>query len=284
MLPEVFTLVFASALCHALWNLAARRVSGDLVVLWLGFGVGAALIFPFAAYLWYLNPVTAFPPASFKFIALTGIIHAIYTGLLSCAYRHGEISVVYPVARGSGVAMTTILGVALLGEQVSGSGFVGVLLVLLATHCFGIPALLSVRAKRGYFFALGVGSTIAVYSLVDKTAVSIVHPVLYIWAMFSLSFLLLWPLVLRLNDESILPRVRALWRYVAVVGSGYLISYLLMLFALTLGPVSYLVAARESSVALGAALGIIFLKERLTFLKLLAIAFMTAGVICLKSG
>ena len=48
MPPEAFVLVVASAFCHALWNLAARRVSGDLVVLWLGFGVGAALIFPFA--------------------------------------------------------------------------------------------------------------------------------------------------------------------------------------------------------------------------------------------
>lgn len=284
MLPEVFTLVLGSAFCHALWNLAARRVSGDLVVLWLGFGVGAALIFPFAAHLWYLNPETAFPPASFKFIALTGIIHAIYTGLLSSAYRHGEISLVYPVARGSGVAMTVIFGATLLGEQVSGSGLLGVLLVLVATLCFGIPAWLSAKAKRGYFFALGVGLMISVYSLIDKTAVSIVHPVLYIWAMFTLSFLLLWPFVLRVSDESIRSRLRALWRYVVLVGSGYLVSYLLMLFALTLGPVSYLVATRESSAALGAALGIIFLKERLTLLKLVAIASMTAGMICLKAG
>ena len=279
-------LAIASALCHALWNLAARRVSGDLVVLWLGFGVGATLVFPFAAGLWIRGDSGAdLSLEAIQFMVVSGIVHSVYTLLLSSAYRQGEISLVYPVARGSGVAMTAGLGYLFLGEQLSGSGLAGICLVLIATLCFGIPALRSTGARQGYLFALGVGFTISIYSLVDKAGVTLVHPVLYIWAMFTISFLFLWPVVVRRHmGEPIRGRARRLWRYVGVVGTGYLVSYLLMLFALTLGPVSYVVASRESSVALGATLGIIFLGERLTVAKVLAIVVMTGGLACLKFG
>ena len=284
--PEAFALAIASAVCHALWNLAARRVSGDLVVLWLGFGAGATLISPFAAALWLRGDAAAgLTLDSLAFVVVSGVVHTGYTVLLSSAYRHGEISLVYPVARGSGVALTTVFGVLLFGEQMSRPGLVGVLLVLAATLCFGIPALRAAGSSRGYLFALGVGFTISVYSLVDKAGVARLHPVLYIWAIFTVSFFLLWPVVARLNaGDSIQRRARRLWRYVGVVGTGYLVSYLLMLFAMTLGPVSYLVASRESSAALGAALGIIFLGERLTSAKVLAIILMTGGLACLKIG
>ena len=286
MPPEAFALAIASAVCHALWNLAARRVSGDLVVLWLGFGAGATLIFPFAAALWFLgDSASGFSLESFTFMLVSGVVHAGYTLLLSSAYRHGEISLVYPVARGFGVAMTAVLGFFLLGEQMSRPGLLGIFLVLVATLCFGIPALRATGSRRGYLFALGVGCTISIYSLVDKAGVTRMHPVLYIWAMFTLSFVFLWPVVACLNErESIHRRARKLWRTIGVVGTGYLVSYLLMLFALTLGPVSYLVASRESSVALGASLGIIFLGERLTAAKVLAIILMTGGLACLKFG
>ncbi len=276
----------ASAVCHALWNLAARRVSGDLVVLWLGFGAAATLIFPFAAGLLFLGASgTDLSLESFTFMLVSGVVHTVYTLLLSFAYRHGEISVVYPVARGSGVAMTAVLGLLLFGEQMSQPGLLGILLVLVATLCFGIPALRASGSRHGYLFALGVGFTISIYSLVDKAGVSRVHPVLYIWAIFTLSFVFLWPVVARLNEgEPIHRRARRLWRYIGIVGPGYLVSYLLMLFALSLGPVSYVVASRESSVALGAALGIIFLGERLTPVKVLAIILMTGGLACLKFG
>jgi drug/metabolite transporter (DMT)-like permease len=284
--PEAFALAIASAVCHALWNLAARRVSGDLVVLWLGFGAAAILVFPFAAGMWIRSDSGAeLSLESVQFMLISGAVHSVYTLLLSAAYRRGEISVVYPVARGSGVAMTAVLGFLFFGERMSQAGVGGISLVLIATLCFGVPALRSAGSRHGYLFALGVGCTIAIYSLVDKAGVTLVHPVLYIWAMFTISFVFLWPVVVRRNvGEQIHHRARRLWRYVGVVGTGYLVSYLLMLFALTLGPVSYLVASRESSVALGAALGIIFLGERFTKAKALAIVLMTGGLACLRFG
>src|SRR5262245_66014738 len=96
---SAFALVVAAACLHALWNLAAKRVSGNVGVLWLGLGLAGGLLAPFAL----PSAVQSFDPAGLPYLVATGLIHAASFGLLAAAYRHGELSLVYPLSRGTGV-------------------------------------------------------------------------------------------------------------------------------------------------------------------------------------
>jgi multidrug transporter EmrE-like cation transporter len=108
-----FALVAAAACLHALWNLAAKRASGNLGVLWLGLCLAGVALAPFALY----DAWQSFDPAALPYLAATGLIHAGYFGLLAAGYRQGELSIVYPLARGTGVAGTARVAWAVLEES-----------------------------------------------------------------------------------------------------------------------------------------------------------------------
>ena len=117
-----FALVVAAACLHALWNLAAKRVAGNLGVLWLGLCLAGVALAPFALY----DAWQSFDPAGLPYLAATGLIHAGYFGLLAASYRQGELSVVYPLARGAGVAGTALVAWAVTGEGISAAGAAGI--------------------------------------------------------------------------------------------------------------------------------------------------------------
>lgn len=282
MSGAVLALVLLAAVCHAGWNFAARRVSGNLAVLWLGGGSGCLAMTPVAAaILWRCPDAVAATPAAPLCVLATGAIHALYCILLGRAYERGEISVVYPVARGSGIALTALGGMLLLGEPISAAGAAGIAAVSLGILLLAVPALRA-GVGHGLGLALGVGATIPAYSLIDKVGVGAVQPVVYIWAMYGLSSLLLWRHV-RSRFAGQLGRIARdrCWTILAV-GLGAMLTYLLILYAYTLGPVGYIVAARETSVVLGAGLGVAFLGERLTPVKGVGLGLVGAGLVCLR--
>jgi multidrug transporter EmrE-like cation transporter len=113
-----FTLVVAAGCLHAIWNLAAKRLSGNIGVFWLGLWLVALVLVPLALLGNYeIVNATALP-----FMVATGLLHAVYFGLLAAAYRHGELSIVYPLARGTGVAGTGLAAWVLVGERISWVG------------------------------------------------------------------------------------------------------------------------------------------------------------------
>jgi uncharacterized membrane protein len=210
------------------------------------------------------------------------LIHYVYFRLLAAAYEEGEISLVYPIARGSGIAFTAILAGLLLKEQLTLLGGIGIGMV-----CLGIISLSRGADQRAddaktIRLALGIGAAIVAYSIVDKIGVGYVHPLVYIWSMFLIAALTLTPLLVRRFRGQLL---QAAWQYrgyAAVIGVGSAGTYLMILFAFTRGPVNYIVAVREFAVVLGALAGIIFLKERLTLTKALAICIIVIGIVGIK--
>ena len=224
-------------------------------------------------------PVT---PLAVACVVATGLIHALYFILLARAYSRGEISVVYPIARGSGIGITAVMAWQLLSEQISLVGLAGIGLVFTGILVMGVPGY---RQGGGIRLALSVGLTIPAYSIVDKIGVSLVHPTVYIWLMYVQSGLFLWPFVRRWHGEGeILREGRRYWPYVLIIGVGASATYTAVLFAYQLGRVSYIVALREVAVVIGALLGVLVLKERLDLWKALAIGAITAGIICIKVG
>ena len=274
-----FGIVLVASALHAAWNVAARKVQGNAVVFWLSLGIAALLCLPFAAALTWSRglPLSALP-----YMLATGIIHALYFGLLAHAYEHGEVSVVYPVARGTGVAGTPLLAYVLIKEHVSVIGSLGIIVIVLGIVLLGVSLLALQKKHHTFVVALLVGSTIIGYSVLDKVAVGRTNPVIYVCGMFFVAAVFLTPYVLFRHSRELRDVWRNSKRYIFSIGPASLITYLLILFAFRVGKVSYIVAAREFSVVLGAILGFAILGEKLTWRKALGIAAVTLGVAVIK--
>ena len=279
----VFLLVIFSACCHATWNFAARKAAGNLMAIWLGLWIGCATVLPVALAVVIRNGVRAATELTGIFcIIATGLIHGVYFRLLAAAYEEGEISLVYPIARGSGIAFTAILAGLLLKEQLTLLGAIGIGLVCLGIISLGRDAHQRVHDTKAIRLALCIGASIVAYSLVDKTGVGYIHPVVYIWSMFLIAALALTPLLIRRYRVGFAKEARQNIGYALIIGVGSVGTYLMILFAYTMGPINYIVAVREFAVVLGVLAGVLFLKERLTLAKALAICIIVIGVIGIK--
>jgi len=276
--PLALGLVIGAAVVHAGWNALAKRAGDPLAFLWCAGGVSTLLYLPGVL---YVLSATGFPRGALPFVVATVVLHSAYFFTLGRAYGTGDLSVVYPVARGLGVALVPILAFAIFDERLSPVGTLGVVLVVL-----GIFSLHGRRRWRsapllapGTGWALATGLIIAGYSLVDKAGVTRLHPLAYIGLLELGAFLVLVPAVLPRRDA-----LRREWRTnrlaILVVGILSPGAYLLVLFAFQLSKVAYVVAGREVSIVLSALIGSLWMREGTLSQRLAGAAVVAAGVVC----
>lgn len=277
-------IVLLAALFHAAWNLLAKKSRSKLAFIWWFLLVAAIGYLPMFLYYWREMTVT---PAGWVCIFATGILHALYFWFMGGAYERGDLSLVYPLSRGSGPLFVPILAVIFLQERLSATGISGIVLVVLGIYVIHLESFTvdsffePLRAMRGSasVWALCTGGTIAGYSLVDKVGVGLVYPPAYIYLMFVISLLLLSPYVLIKQR----PALRAEWQVnrVPILIDGFLVlfTYMMILFAFRLSKVSYVVAAREISIVFSALLGIFLLKEAHAPQKIAGSALIALGVV-----
>ena len=235
----------------------------------------------------YFWPRAIVSPAGWSCIVATGILHALYFWFMGGAYERGDLSLVYPLSRGSGPLFVPIPAIIFLQEQLSFAGMVGIFLVILGIYfihlkSFSVDAMLEpLRAMRGSasIWALCTGGTIAAYSLIDKMGVGLVYPPVYIYLMFVISLLLLSPYVLIKEREDLKREWQANRGAIIINGFLVLFTYLMILFAFQLSKVSYVVAAREVSIVFSAFSGIIWLKEKHASQKIAGAALIALGVV-----
>ena len=274
-------LVLLAAGAHALWNLLAKTAQGGgAPFVWLASILGAAVLTPPALAIAVASPPG---PGAVAFMAGSGVIHAVYFACLLRGYRDGDLSLVDPLARGSGPLLATIAAIVLLGERPGTVALAGGAVVVIAILSLAAPA---VRAGApGTSWALATGLTIAVYTIWDKHAVDALDasPIVYFWATELGVGLVLSPFVLgarsALADTWRVDRRGALG--VALL-SGF--AYILVLYALRLADVSYVAPAREVSVLFGAALGVGVLGEGDPRRRIACAAAIVAGIAALAVG
>ena len=277
-------IVLAAALLHAGWNFLAKKSKKKMAFIWWFLLIATIGYLPMFLYFW---PRYAVSPAGWACIVATGILHALYFWFMGGAYERGDLSLVYPLSRGSGPLLVPILAIIFLQEQLSLAGILGITLVILGVYFIHLKSF-SVVAVTEPFRALGgsasvwalcTGGTIAGYSLVDKVGVGLVYPPIYIYLMFVISLLLLSPYVLAKQRAAL--KLEWLVNKGPVLIDGFLVlfTYLMILFAFRLSKVSYVVAAREVSIVFSAFLGIIWLKEQNAPQKITGAALIAAGVV-----
>jgi drug/metabolite transporter (DMT)-like permease len=275
----IFLLIILSAFSHALWNFAAKKASGNFYVLYLSLLIASALFFPFLLTLALTDilKVRAFP-----YVFATGTIHAVYFFALAKAYEHGEISTSYPVARGTGVAGTALAAFGLLREAITVFGALGIAFISLGTFFVGLRRSGQTEGLKGLLFALLVGAMIVAYSIVDKLGVGVMNPVAYIFGLWVIATLWLTPYVLIYRRRELALAWKDYKKHSLIIGAGSLATYLLILFIYRIAQVSYVVALRETAVAIGALLGFVFLGEKVTVLKAVGIVLIVLGMMAIK--
>ena len=280
-------LVVLSAFAHASWNLLAKRASNPVVFTWWLEASASVLLLPAAIWLFLSNPPS---PAAWPFVAATVLLHVGYFVSLARAYRHGDMSVVYPLARGLGLALIPILGVAVLRESMSvlgalGAGLIVVGIVAVSQQAGGTTRTRSLsRLLRdgGVGYALLAGLTIAGYSIVDKRGVEHVTPFLYMFFLISGGMLGMLAIIHRQYPRSTF--VEEFRRHRASIVAGGLLQFLaygLVLSAFRLSPVSYVGPFREIGIVIGVALSALVLREHVGRACLAGVSLITAGAVAI---
>ena len=277
-------IVLTAAFLHAGWNYLLKKSQGRIVFIWWFLLLAAILYFPMFFYFW---PKTTIPPLGWSCVVASGLLHGLYFWFLGGAYQRGDLSLVYPIARGSGPLFVPFLAVGLIHERIFLFGILGIAMVILGIYVIHLPSfsaqsfLEPFLAFRGgaSLWALYTGGTIAAYSLVDKVGVSIVYPPVYIYLMLVLACLFLSPYVL-VKERTLLKEE---WHMnkgtILVLGFLVLFTYMMILFALRISKVSYVVAVREVSIVFSALYGVVWLAEKHARQKLVGAALIALGVV-----
>ncbi len=286
MTPLILALVLTSAVVHATWNLWTKQIGGAYArgtLMWVLVSLSALFYAGPAVALWR---ATGWRPdtVDLVLIAGSGVIHVVYFLTLLAGYRHADLSVVYPLARGSGPLLAALAAIPLFREHASPLTFTGMagilagVLVLTGQPAGGADATLGAGLRWG----LATGAWIATYTLWDGWAVkrAAIPPLVFYWGGELVRVVLFTPAALRDRIG-----VRALWREHRwrLVGIAALspLSYVLVLLAMRMGPVSHIAPARELSILIGAWFGAAVLGEGARRRRLVAAVLFVAGVLAL---
>lgn len=260
MIPLAILLSLVAAGLHGTWNVLVK-VSGDpMSTLARGTVAAALLMTPPAFVAWLIAGRPGLTPEAAGLAALSASLELIYVVLLSSAYRRGEVSVVYPIARGSAPLLAVLVGLGFLGERLSTPQLVGVALLLAGILAVTLPQ----TSGRATLPALLTGATIAAYSVVDRIGVRLGAPWLYGWLLVVLLAaglaLAQWART-RLAGRQTVPAPRP-WGQATVVGVFMWGAYLLVLLALSIAPLAVVAPVRESAIVAVAVWGVWKLRER----------------------
>jgi drug/metabolite transporter (DMT)-like permease len=279
-------LVLTSAVLHAIWNYFAKRARGGAAFTWLFSAVNCLIYLPLTVAFWYFSK-TRLEPLDFVFFLGSAVLHLFYFLSLQRGYRSGDLSLVYPLARGSGPLLATLGAILFLAERPSSLALLGTVLIVLSVFILtgGFQLFQNAAERQAIVYGLMTGVFIAAYTVWDGYAMSVMQipPLIFSWFIEMMLVGLLTPVAL--NNW---PKVRLEWREqrsaVLVIAILSPLAYILVLTALAFTPVSYIAPAREISILLGALLGARLLSEAESRRRLLAASGMVLGVILLALG
>jgi drug/metabolite transporter (DMT)-like permease len=279
MPPLALALVLGAAVFHSAWNFVLKSEPRRLEASLLALGAAVLLSAPVLLF----HPLSEVSARAWVLVLLSAAFETAYLITLTAAYEVGDLSLVYPIARGTAPLVVAPLAVVVLGERLSPSGLLGIVLVvagIFATHSGFLRAAAGAGVRGAVALAALTGVMTAGYSLVNKVGVGTTPVALWAFLVMSLDTLLLL-IVLRARGPLRWPRAGApRWRAVAV-GVLMLVAYLAILTALSLAPVSYVVAGREVSIVVTALAGALLLHEHHSSRRIVGALVIFAGLVVL---
>jgi drug/metabolite transporter (DMT)-like permease len=277
--PLVFGLVLLAAVLHASWN-ALLKVAGDsltsaAIMNATGLVVGLAM----------LCVVPAPAPASWPMLIASALIHFGYYIFLLGSYRFGDLSQVYPLARGMGPLLVAFLSPWLIGERLGTLQLGGVVLL-----CLGIFSLAFNRLRfsdlsdwKPVTLALATGVTIAAYTLTDGTGVRRSEsPAGYIAWLFVLDGIAIAVVAAWIRGRGLGAAVRKSWKVAIPAGLIAMLAYGIVMWCYSLGAIAPIAALRETGVVIAAAIGAVLLREPFGRWRIVAASFCAIGILAIN--
>lgn len=262
--PLVYGLIAVAAVLHVTWNVLVKTSGDPLRAAAVGMTVGAVVLAPLAVVGWFAIGMPAIPPEAIALGIASGIFEAIYVVVLSAAYRAGDLSIVYPLARGTATLLAVAIGIGILGERLGPVGLTGVVLLLLGFFWLQRPWRVLMRAARGRGIDRGVGLAlltgvmIATYTAIDRVGTRLTEPWLYGAILSAATAVVLVVVVaVRISPGAIVPREPR----IVAVGVIMLVQYMAILVALSIAPLTAVAPLRESAIVLASGWGAIRLAE-----------------------
>ncbi len=290
MSTTAFTLIFISAVMHALWNLLVKRSRHKTVFIWWMFIASGGLFtlsLPLAP-----DPFYWPPTGTLLLIVVGAVCFVLYHLLNGRAYRGGDLSVIYPLCQTS-MIYVPIWGIALLGEHLSVPGVFGIMLVVFGAYTVQMQRLSLAEMLRPFRdlgsrpvqAALAAGFIYSIGSIAEKTGVRNYSP-------FYFTYFLVVIMLLMMTLNLVRPRyrrhigaeLRENWHLILWSGPVMMASFLTFRYGLNLSPVSYAVPVRQVSILVGVLIGILFLGESFGRIRLVSALFILAGAIMIRLG
>lgn len=283
-------LVVLAAVIHATWNLLSKRAAeaGPAFVFAYNF-VACVVYLPWVVWVLVHNAHNWNWPVA-GCMLLSALIHLGYSLCLQRGYQVADLSVVYPIARGTGPLLSSIGAFIVLRETPSAQGILGLIAVVagigLISTQGNLAAFRRPRGLDGVRWGVATGSLIAGYTVVDGYGVKLlgIHPVVLDWFSNLIRFFMLAPLVLA-NRARTMERMKGHWWLAVGVGALSPLSYILVLSAIEIGaPLSLVAPAREMSMMVGAIFGMAILGERASGWRIIGCLILVVGVVLLGSA
>ena len=293
MPASALALVILAGLIHASWNILAKKAGGDvrfaaftglvMMVVWAPVGIWLGI-----------EELPRWGVTEWLVLLASAVLHVVYFVILLRGYRVADLTVVYPLARGSGPLLSCLVAVLLLGEQITTLGLLGIAGVVAGVFLIaGGPGLWRAthdatraeRVRKGIVYGLATGAFIASYTVVDAYGVKVLamSPILLDYFGNYLRMVLLAPAALR-DRQATAALWRKQWKYALAVGTISPVSYVLVLYAVQVAPLSHVAPAREVSMLFAALIGGHLLGEGERLVRLAGAVCIAMGVMALALG
>ena len=275
----VFIAVLGAAACHAGWN-AVIKGGGDPLMTTAIVTIAAGLV---GLPLW---PWAGLPSAAaWPWVIASIVVHLFYFASLIEAYRHGDLSQVYPVARGGAPLMTGIVSTFVVGEQLSALAWGGLLLLVAGVVLLSLRGGrgLSTFNRRGIGYALATAVTICAYTIVDGIgARASGNPASYTLAIFAGGSLAMAGYVIARRGVAGIAASGPQWRVGLFGGGLQVVSYGIAIWAMTVAPIAIVAALRETSVLFATLIAVAILKEPLRASRVAAAVLIVIGLAAIR--
>jgi len=261
-------LMIASGSVHAVVNAIVKGGKDKMASRAMTDGSAAVILLPALL----LVPL---PHGAWIWLVATALVHALYLYALIRAYQVSDFSSAYPVLRGTAPLVTAGVTLGLLGDHVSTLSIAGIALIGISMFVLAIGRHLS---RAGFGWAVLTGFTIAAYTVIDAAGVRAAPtPFSYIAWMFVTMGLVIVGLFAVLTRGTLFASMRQQWRPGAIAGALSILTYGLALYALSIGPTAPLAALRETGMVTALIIAVVFLKERVTVARAMAVLGILAG-------
>jgi drug/metabolite transporter (DMT)-like permease len=286
MIVYAVALIIAAAFLHAGWNFLAKTSRDTIAFMWW------AMAFGTIGYSFYFltGPVLYLAFASWLPFVVSALAETGYYVTLVRGYSHGDLSLVYPISRGSAPIFAAVWGALLLGERLPWVGYLGILLMVVGAYVvslnidsfrmkFEFSTLVATLRNPSGIWAFACGVFISIYSVSDKVVVSATAPLVYGWWVFAGNTLLWAPVAWRkFRVKASLHELRSNWSRLIAGTVMTVAAYAAVLVALSLTSASYVVAGRGLSIVIGALLGSLVLRERAGAVRITGAVLMVMGL------